>query len=199
MKRFVARSSRQQRAAGTVHPFVPPLSIKDRTMFIAILQNTPVWVWGLLAALIALGLSQAFARSIPLRRAIAMPLVMVGLSLFGVTSVFGGQPLALLVWAAGLAITATLMLKLGAARGVSWSATEQLLKVPGSWWPLVTILGIFITKFAVGVTLAMHPSFAQDAAFATSISLIYGSFSGVFFGRGAAMWRVAHRAVNGAA
>jgi hypothetical protein len=168
-------------------------------MFITILQNTPTWVWALLAGLVALGLSQAFPRTITLRRAIVMPLAMVGLSLFGVTSVFGGQPLALVVWAAGLAITATLVLNLGAARGVSWSAAEQLLKVPGSWWPMVTILGLFITKFAVGVTLAMHPSFAHDAAFATSISLLYGSFSGVFFGRGAAMWKVAHRAAVGAA
>jgi len=166
-------------------------------MFIAILQNTPTWVWGLLAALIALGLSQAFPRSITLRRAVIMPMAMVGLSLYGVTSVFGAQPLPLLLWAAGLATTATLMLNLGAGRGVSWSAAERLLRVPGSWWPMATILALFVTKFAVGVTLAMHPSFAHDAAFATGVSLLYGSFSGVFFGRGAAMWKVAHRALNG--
>ena len=168
-------------------------------MFIAILQNTPAWVWALLAGLIALGLSQAFPRAITLRRAAIVPVAMVALSLFGVTSVFRGQPLALLVWAVGLAITATLVLNLGAGRGVSWSPAERLLHVPGSWWPMATILALFVTKFAVGVTLAMHPSFAHDAAFATSISLLYGSFSGIFFGRGAAMWKVAHRALNNAA
>jgi len=164
-------------------------------MITSILQYTPVWVWGLLAGLIALGVSLAFTREITLRRATLMPLAMVGLSLYGVASVFHHQAFALLAWAVGLAITASLAIGLGIGRGAVWIPETRLLRVPGSWWPLVVILGIFITKFAVGVTLALHPDFARDSAFATSIGLIYGAFSGVFLGRGAALWKAAQAGI----
>lgn len=36
--------------------------------FIAIVQHSPAWVWGLLAALVALGLWQARARELSLTR-----------------------------------------------------------------------------------------------------------------------------------
>lgn len=162
-------------------------------MLTQIIQHAPFWVWLLLAKLVALGVWQAFPRSISLPRATIIPVAMVCLSLYGVTSVFGSQPLALLAWAAGLAGTAMLAVSLGIGRGVSWSAREKLLQLPGSWWPLAVILGIFVTKFAVGATLAMHPAIAHDTAFATTIGLLYGAFSGIFLGRAAAMWKVAQR------
>ena len=164
-------------------------------MITSILQHTPVWVWGLLAGLIALGVSLAFTREITLRRATIMPLAMAGLSLYGVASAFSHHPLALLAWAIGLAVTASLAIGLGIGRGAVWMPETGLLRVPGSWWPLVLILGIFCTKFAVGVTLALHPDFARDSAFATSIGLIYGAFSGVFLGRGAALWKAAQAGI----
>ena len=53
--------------------------------------------------------------------------------------------------------------------------------------PLVLMLGIFATKFFVGVNLAMHPALATDPIFAGGFSLVYGMFSGVFLARGMAL------------
>ena len=73
-------------------------------MFIGILQHTPPWVWGLLAALVALGLTHVKTRQMTLRRAALMPVVMAGLSLSGVLSSFGGHALPMLAWVAGAAV-----------------------------------------------------------------------------------------------
>jgi hypothetical protein len=164
-------------------------------MLLVILQNAPTWVWFLLAGLIVLGLSQARDRSMTLARAGIVPIVMVVLSFKGVSSVFGYQPLALLAWAKGLAIATSLMLVFRASLGISWSASEQRLRVAGSWWPLAVILAIFATKFAVGASVAMNPSLVGDTLFAALVGLAYGAFSGVFFGRAVAMWKVAHQAL----
>jgi len=165
-------------------------------MLTQIIQHAPTWVWALLAGLIALGLSQTFARSMTLTRATIVPVVMVCLSFYGVSSVFGPQPLALLAWAKGLAAAASLTLATRLWRGIAWSSSDQRLLVPGSWIPLVLILGLFLIKFAVGASLAMHPALRTDPIFAAVIGLAYGAFSGMFLGRGIAMWKLARQALR---
>jgi len=165
-------------------------------MITSVLAHVPAWVWVLLAALIALGVSQTFPRTVALRRATIMPIALIVLSLSGVTSTFRGEPLALAGWLVGLAGAVMVALSVGAWKGIGWSASSQRLLVPGSWWPLAIIMGIFMTKFAVGTTLAIHPSSAADPVFASLVGLAYGAFSGTFFSRGLAMWKVAHEALT---
>ena len=43
-------------------------------MFIAIVRHTPVWVWGLLAALVAVGLAQTRDRELSLKHVTILPL-----------------------------------------------------------------------------------------------------------------------------
>jgi hypothetical protein len=152
-------------------------------MFIAILQHTPAWVWGLLAALMVLGLSQARPREVTLLRVTLLPLVLLALSLGGVLSAFGPSVFALGSWAAGVAAALALCPNAVALRGAAWSPGTALLHVPGSWLPLVLILGLFTLKYGAGVGLAMQPGLAADAPFAGLCSLAYGSFSGLFLAR----------------
>ena len=60
-------------------------------MLVSIVQQTPSWVWGLLAALLWLGASQLFDRTAGLRRVLLMPVAMTGLSLYGLASAFTGS------------------------------------------------------------------------------------------------------------
>lgn len=152
-------------------------------MFIAILQHTPVWVWGLLTALIALGLWQTRDREMSLTRVTVLPLVLIALSASGVLSAFGHLPVAVGGWAAGVGVALTFGRHFIAVRGARWSAQTGLLHVPGSWLPLAMILGLFCVKYFAGVNLAMHPALATDATFAGLCSLAYGTFSGLFFAR----------------
>ena len=57
-------------------------------MIIQIIRGTPVWVWGLLAVLLAPGLSQSMPRRVSARRVMVLPALMLALSVGGVVSSF---------------------------------------------------------------------------------------------------------------
>lgn len=162
-------------------------------MFIAILQHTPTWVYVLLFVLIALGVSQSFPRTMTLRRSTVLPLVLVGVSLMGVVSTFERRPLALLAWALALCGAVAAMHGRVDTSATHFSPVTQRFQLPGSWLPLVLMLGLFAVKFGAGVTLANQPQMAESAGFALAASAAYGLFSGIFLGRAIALWTLARR------
>ncbi|HJV59535.1 MAG TPA: DUF6622 family protein [Albitalea sp.] len=162
-------------------------------MLIDILRGAPTWVWGLLVALLALGASQSVPRSLSLRRATAVPAILVMLSFYGVASTFGAHGLALAGWVAGLASVVLLALATNAWSGATWLEQERRVRVPGSWWPMLLIVALFTIKFGVGATLALHPERRADPMFEAFVGLAYGAFSGLFASRGLALWKVARR------
>jgi hypothetical protein len=160
-------------------------------MFIAIVQHTPNWVWGLLTLLIAVGLWQTRDREMTLARVTVLPLVLIALSASGVLSAFGHFPVALGGWAAGAGAALTLGRQFVAVRGARWSAEVGLLHVPGSWLPLTLIVGLFCIKYGAGASLAMNPALAADATFAGLCSLAYGGFGGLFLARAMSLRQLA--------
>jgi hypothetical protein len=160
-------------------------------MFIAIVQHTPVWVWGLLSALVAFGFSQTRTRQMSLLRVTILPLVMIALSASGVFSAFGHFPVAMGGWAAGVGAVLVFARHAISVRGASWSPETGRLLVPGSWLPMALMLGLFAIKYFAGVKLAMHPALATDTTFAGLVSLAYGVFSGLFLARGLSLRSVA--------
>lgn len=163
-------------------------------MLSQILAHTPIWVFALFVALIALGLIQLRGREINLQRASVLPLVMVVLSLAGTLSAFGAAPWPLLAWAAGLVLACSAVLALPMPAGIDFNATTQRFNLPGSTVPLALMMGIFFTKYVVGAALGMHPEFVQLPAFTAAASAAYGLFSGVFLGRALRLWRLASQA-----
>ena len=162
-------------------------------MILAIVQHTPVWIWGLLIALIALGLSQTRDREMPLRRVTVLPLVLIVLSASGVLSAFGHAPVALGGWASGVGAALLLAREAVAVRGARWLASSGRVHVPGSWLPLALIVALFCVKYVAGASLAMHPELASNATFAGLCSLAYGGFSGLFLARGLSLRQLATR------
>ena len=157
---------------------------------IDIIRHTPIWVWGLLAALLVLGASQTRDREVGLARVTLLPLAMIALALYGVASVFGAHPEPLLAWMVGVVAALTVAGRLVAPRGARWLAMTDRLHVPGSWLPMALIVLIFLVKYAVGVSVALHPELAVAEGFSGLASLTYGVFSGLFLARGLALWRV---------
>lgn len=161
-----------------------------------IVQNTPHWVWGLLAGLLWLGASQLFERTASLRRVVLMPLAMAGLSVYGLVSAFGGSGrvgATVLAWLAAAAMVTALALwfRPTVPSGTLYAAPSRSFRLPGSAMPLVLIRGIFLTKYFVGVELAMQPALAQDGLLALQISTLYGVFSGLFVACALRLWRLA--------
>lgn len=166
-------------------------------MLSAILKGTPAWVWGLLAVLLVLGINQLLARSVSLRRVTLLPLAMTGLSVYGMASAFGASPVlpaVLLIWLLCGAVVIALRWAQPAPAGARYDAAHKRFHVPGSALPLLLILGIFVTKYTVGVVLAMQPHLAQQLDFSVAVAALYGVFSGVFIVRASRLWRLALRA-----
>ncbi len=163
-------------------------------MMIRILQGTPVWVWGLLALLVILGLSQSMPRRVSARRIVIVPAIMLALSLAGVVTTFGAQPLALAAWAAGVGLAIALGVDAVAPRGARYARESARFELPGSWLPMALILGLFCIKYGVGVGLAFTPALAANMPFEVGVAFAYGAFSGLFAARAIALRRLALRA-----
>ena len=162
-------------------------------MMIRILQGTPGWVWGLLALLVILGLSQSMPRRVSARRIVIVPAIMLALSIAGVVTTFGAQPLALAAWAAGVGLAIALGMDAVAPRGARYARESARFELPGSWLPMGLILGLFCIKYGVGVGLAFTPALATNAPFEVGVAFAYGAFSGLFAARAIALRRLALR------
>ena len=159
-------------------------------MLNTILSHTPLWVFGILAALVALGSAQMKTRQMTVQRASAIPLVMVVLSLMGTVSAFPGSALALASWATAFTLTTATRVQQGAPRDAAYHPETRRFTVPGSTVPLLLMMGIFFTKYAAGASLGLQPQLAQLPGFACVISAAYGVFSGAFLARGWRLWRL---------
>ena len=80
-------------------------------MIVDIVANTPHWVFGLLAMLVVIGLMQARTRQVPIRVAMIIPVLMLGLSISGVLGTIGWRFAALSIWLLGIAAVTLVYVK----------------------------------------------------------------------------------------
>lgn len=158
-----------------------------------IFSHTPVWVWGLLAALVALGLKQARDHVISRTGLLVLPVVLGLLSLTAAGRAFGADPLVLACWATGLAAGISVFTVLRAPLRAELVSPHRF-RIGGSWLPMVLLLGVFGLRYTVSAALAVQPALAQVAGFALGASLLYGLMAGLFAGRA---WRVLSLAPQG--
>ena len=160
-------------------------------MLMQIILHTPKWVFAVFFLLLWLGARQLLANQVSLTRVTLMPVAMGGLSLYGVASVFGDSFGALLGWAAAAAVMAALVLQRPLHAATRYDAAGRQFHVAGSAVPLALMMGIFFTKYVVGVALAMHPELRHQAVFALAIPTLYGAFTGIFAARAVRLWKLA--------
>ncbi len=162
-------------------------------MLIEIFKRAPLWVFLLFGVLLVLGFNQSRDRRLGRARLLALPAAMAGLSLYGVYSAFGWAPWGISCWGLGLIAALLAGIRLAPAGLARWSAETRQFEIKGSWLPLILMMAIFSTKFAVGVLSARKLAVATDPHFASAISLIYGFFSGIFLARTALILRAERR------
>jgi uncharacterized membrane protein len=171
----------------------PAAHAQQAGMVAQILSRTPLWVWGLLAGLVVLGLTQVRRREAGLPRVTILPVAMAALSLSGIVSAFGAAPAVLSAWLVAAVLAAALVMRRAVPAGTTFDAGTRRFTLPGSWVPLLLILGIFVTKYAVNVATAMQPGLKLEPLFALGITTLYGIFSGLFAGRTLRLVRLALR------
>lgn len=162
-------------------------------MLIEILLHTPKWVFALFVLLLWLGSRQLVTSRVSLGRTTIMPVAMSALSFYGVVSAFGDSPMALLAWAIAAVVLAAIVLQRPLPATTHYDAARRSFHVAGTAVPLALMMGIFFTKYVVGVTLAFHPQLAHQVDFALAISGLYGAFTGIFVARSLRMWKLAMR------
>jgi len=164
-----------------------------------IVLHTPWFVWGILALCLFMGIKQLRDQQLSRQRLLIVPAIWTAFGLWGMTSAFGLQPQALAAWALGLGLVVAGLSHIAWPRGVRFDGATGLFHVPGSWVPMAMIMGIFMAKYIVGVSLAMAPQLAQLAPFGLGVSLLYGALSGLFIARAISVLRRGRPAAGGLA
>lgn len=151
------------------------------TDFIA---HIPVFVWALLAFIVLSGVRLSRPTSMPAWRLILIPLLWLALGAWGLDRHFGWLTMTALAWVAGLAGGVALVRASRWPGGARFDAANQRFLVPGSWLPLALMVGIFASKFALGVGLALHPEWAVRPGLPVAmLHLGFGLCSGALIGR----------------
>ncbi len=154
-----------------------------------ILMYTPRWVFGILAALVILGLWQVRTRQVSLPVALILPIYMLVDSFTGVFGYVGLNLLALSCWLLAAVSITSLSLTLMDKNIAKFDLSNRKLEIRGSWLPLFIILGIFFTRFALGVATGMDLKVIQHPYFPVTTALVLGGWSGFFLARGVIFWR----------
>jgi predicted dienelactone hydrolase len=161
-----------------------------------ILMYTPRWVFGLLAGLIVLGLIQARTRQVPIKAVFIVPVAMTMMSLIGTLMDLGFTAITISCWLLGAASITLLLLKIFNNSSAAYDHTTRKLRLQGSWIPLLVILAIFCTRYALGMSFGMNLNIVHEFYFAPLMSLILGALSGYFIAQGFKYLQVVRRTVG---
>jgi uncharacterized membrane protein len=132
--------------------------------------GAPIWVWPLLVAVIALGVSRMRDRDLPLWRLILLPLVLSCVSLL---STISGHLNASVLAAVMAGALAGLFAGLWSMRAVPVGLLSgNRVRVKGEVVSLFAILGIFATHFAAGTLAATAPDMLKMQGVAELFALL---------------------------
>jgi uncharacterized membrane protein len=148
-----------------------PGRIMHEVVFTPVQANgAPVWVWPLLGALVALGISRMREREMPVWRLLLLPAILVSVSVL--TALFGGlNAAALLALSAGMALGA--MVGWWTMRDVEvHRLAGNRVRVRGESVSLMAILAIFASRFAAGMLEATGSSVPELPGMAELFVLI---------------------------
>ena len=162
-------------------------------LLMQILSHTPKWVFATFFGLLWLGIKQMSSGQVGLLRITLLSLTLSGLSLASVITTFGDAPAHLLAWGAAAGLLAFIVLRRPLPPGTRYDAATRSFHLAGSIVPMALMMGIFFTKYTVGVLQTMHPQLVHQAEFAAAISALYGAFAGVFAARSLRLWKLALR------
>ena len=127
---------------------------------VSIVSQTPGWVWLVLAGLIWLGLRRMRDREVSLGGLVLFPLVLIGLSLYGVAG-SGLSPATL----AGLGIGGLLGLAAGISlerRYAPMALGNGRLRLRGEWTSLAIVLVVFLSHYVQTVLGLVAPGVAAS-------------------------------------
>ena len=150
-----------------------------------IISSTPGWVWGILAALVALGVQQLRARTIRRHVVLFAPVAFLFVGLLAA----GRGSAGFAAWALALLTTAAFTFFVWKpTAGARYDAAIDRLHLPGSVVSMLLMLTIFLFNYAINVALAINPALRSELAWQVGPALVLGMLSGLFIGRAATLF-----------
>jgi len=147
-----------------------------------IVGHTPTYVWAILGFLVHRGVAASRDRNVTVREIFILPAVMLALGLQSTANGFGLESPGGAAWLAGLAAGVALMWW-NAGNGFALDRGAGMVRLCGSWLPMVLMMTIFVGKFAMAVALASQPALRSSLAFALPACATFGALSGAFMAR----------------
>jgi hypothetical protein len=147
----------------------------------AIVVNTPLWVWPLFLYVLYVGWSRTQDRVVAPSRLLVMPAVIGGLAIYNLVSL-DPSPAMLLGFVCGLAAGALAGHAVGRRR-VAEPLDDGMFRTKGDWMPLLLVIGIFAIRYARGVVMAIDPALARDPGFMLAGVTLSGLFAAIMIAR----------------
>ena len=145
-----------------------------------IVTNTPLWVWPLMAAVVALGFYGLRPRTVPLVRLAILPLVGLGTSVAGMLQ--SQQPvLSGAGWLLALLVFLPLGHMIGRRREVR-RLPDGRFEIAGGWFMLLFGLSIFAARYALGVLFGVMPALKVLPPWIVVSGAVGGAIAGIGLG-----------------
>lgn len=158
----------------------------------AIIANTPVWVWIVLAAIILMGLRRTRDRVVTTPRLVIMPLIILGLAVSNLTTATAdgmGMIGAAIGFAAGIATGVSIEGRAGAER-----VSRGVLRLKGDWASFVVVLAIFLVRYVSTVISTIDPVLAAGPSYHFVTALLSAFFAALTLARTGLRLRLAYAA-----
>lgn len=148
--------------------------------------QAPLWVWPLLALLVAIGLRSMRERRVPIYEVYAMP-ALVALALQTIAHLqpdAKGWLVFALVWAGSILVGHRL------AKGWVLGRERRFVRLRGEALTLIALMLIFGANFAAGVLAAVAPATLQSVSGVAVFAAVLAAASGQSAGRASWTMRV---------
>jgi len=155
-----------------------------------ILTHTPFWVWLVLALIIVIGLKRTRDRTVSSSRLVLMPLVILGLAAWNL-STLGGSPLAMLGLGIGMVIGTSAGLALEGRAGTT-QVSRGVVHLRGDWMSFFVLLAIFLVRYVTTVVSMTAPALAGSDGYHFITALLSGFFAFLTLSRTGLRLRVAY-------
>ncbi len=149
-------------------------------MIINFLLNTPFYVYWIFFSLLFVGISQLKTRSVGLRRALIIPIILILLSIYGLTHDFGITFFSTSIWIVGMISAVILNTMIKKKKEIIYLKESKTFTIAGSFIPLSMMMLLFWVKYTVGAVTALELEILHNSSFIGIFSLLYGLFTGTY-------------------
>jgi hypothetical protein len=151
-------------------------------MALAIVQHTPIWVFAILAVLVATGVQALRPRVVPIWRLLIVPGVFIVWGVIGIAQRAHVAPAFPLEWAGAVAIGMAIGWSATRLTGMTYDPARQVVGLPGSPFPLVRSASIFIARYGLAVAAAFAAARSEYATIVRIDVAVSGLATGYFLG-----------------